>query len=50
MNTKTYRSKEWYKYQYYNPHDKRSDDFGFVHFESRHQMEKYIKKLEKEKK
>ena len=39
-------SNAWYKYQYYQPCDKRSDDFGFVHFESKKEFDRYKKETD----
>jgi len=35
-------SNAWYKYQFYYPDDKRSDGFGFVHFTSKKEMDRFI--------
>jgi hypothetical protein len=42
------RTHAWYKYQYYNPEDKYSDDFGFVHFSSKKSLDDYIKEMRRE--
>lgn len=38
-------SDNWYKYQYYDPWNPKSDDFGYVHFESADALDEYVYNL-----
>ena len=40
-------SKNWYKYQYYDPANKESDSFGFVHFERQKDLTAYAQSRQK---